>query len=258
MLGAMAAQSFDLWPEGNPGGWSVDGPEVRTEENGILIVRNVNRPTVTFHASPSAKPGAPCVLVVPGGGYNILAIGHEGSEIAEWLNGNGIHAAVLKYRLPKETDSPRHGVSLQDAQRAVRLLRGKASTLGIDPRKLGAMGFSAGGHLSAMLALDPTSAQAPSAVPDFVVLVYPAYLEGEPPLTGQTVAKGAPPAFLVHTLDDHIPIQSSLAYLTACQKAEVPAEAHFYPVGGHGYALRAKEPGLRDWPSQLLAWLARR
>jgi acetyl esterase/lipase len=254
----MVPQVFELWPEGNPVGWSVDGPEIHTEENGILIVRNVNQPTVTFNASATAKPGAPTVLVVPGGGYNLLALGHEGSEIAEWLNKNGIHAAVLKYRLPKEGDVPRHGVSLQDAQQAMRLLREKAASLGINPGKLGAMGFSAGGHLSAMLALDPSSHQAPRSAPDFVVLIYPAYLQGDPPLSGQTLGKEAPPAFLLHTLDDHIPIQSSLAYLTACQKAGVQAEAHFYPVGGHGYALRTKEPGLRDWPSHLLAWLRRR
>lgn len=259
---------FTLWPKGNPGGWARDEKEITEPQGDILVTKFVSTPTLEFFAAPNASPDAPTVIVCPGGGYWLLAIEHEGWDIAKMLNQAGIHAAVLKYRLPvPDRDKVKHQAAWEDAQRSIRLLRSKASELKITADKVGIMGFSAGGHLAAFTScstqpstapIDDVDEQPPS--PDFTVLIYSAYLvaEGEKELkTLMNVTEKTPPVFITHTMDDPITVQSALAYMAACKEKGVPVEAHIYPKGGHGYGLRSKEDGLKDWPIHLISWLKR-
>ncbi len=259
---------FSLWPDGCPGGWTCEEKEAASQEGDILVTKHVGQPTLEFFAAPNAKADAPTVIICPGGGYWLLAIEHEGWDIAKMLNKSGIHAAVLKYRLPvPNRDKVKHQAAWEDAQRSIRIMKTKASELGITPNKIGIMGFSAGGHLAAYTSCNPQPSTAPldnydkaSSRPDFTVLIYSAYLveEGQKELKPEmNVTEKTPPVFLVHTMDDNITVQSAFAYMTVCREKGVPVEAHIYPKGGHGYGLRSKEEGLKDWPSHLVAWLKR-
>lgn len=249
---------IDLWPKGNPGGWKCPLPEVIEGGNdgSVKLLKNVNRPTLEIFRARNAPSTAPTVIVCPGGGYWLLAIDHEGWEVAQMLNERGIHAAVLKYRLPNRPgDVPVHRVPLQDLAEGIRRVRAAARIHGIGGGKVGAMGFSAGGHLVAAAA-----AQTEPRL-DFACLIYPAYLTGttETHVSEEVLPKeGAPPVFIVHTLDDDIPVTQPLRYLETCRKAKVEAEAHVYPKGGHGYGLRIKEAGLRDWGKLAADWILRR
>ena len=228
-----------LWPEGNPNGWTRPDVE-RTEKASDAdydLTFNVSRPTLTHYPGPD--PGAPTVIVLPGGGYYVLAIEHEGKEVAQWLNDIGLNAAVLKYRLPNPEDEVRHGPALEDVQQVLTMI----------PGAVGLLGFSAGAHLAAV------ASNAPGPRPAFTVLVYAGYLDN--PAHPPQVAPGAPPAFLVHAADDPVSCASSLAYAGACVRAGVPVELHLFPKGGHGYGLRSKEPGLMGWPDLLKDWLKR-
>ncbi len=262
-----ASKVIPLWPTGNPGGWSVEGEEIREEDGDIIRIRNVNNPELTYFA-PSAESTGQAMIVCPGGGYNILAIDHEGWEIAQWLAERGVHAFVLKYRLPrKDRDPSRHHAPLQDAQRALRLVRAGAAALEIDPARIGIMGFSAGGHLAAAAAVNAAAdAYAPvdeadevSGRPDFAALIYPAYLisgKDDPVIAPELpVGDSAPPVFFAHTGDDPIPAESSIYFYLALRKAGVPAELHLYPKGGHGYGLRNETDQIRFWPERMLEWM---
>jgi acetyl esterase/lipase len=233
-----------------------------------LIVKNVSSPTLEIFRSKSSKPGSPTVLILPGGGYYVEAIDHEGWEIATRLNLAGFNAAVLKYRLPnRDTDKPLHKVVLQDAQRAIRMLRFHAKEYGMTADRIGILGFSAGGHASAVTSTAPGAAYDSAdeadklkARPDFSVLIYPAYLnvDGTTQLAeGIVVDAHTPPVFIAQAMDDPIPIEGALAYTHACHIAKVPVEIHLFPKGGHGYGLRTHEPGLTTWPDLLIAWLNR-
>jgi acetyl esterase/lipase len=261
---------LDLWPGGPPDGWARTDKEATEHDaqNNFGIVRNVSHPTLQVFPAAHPMAHAPTVIVCPGGGYYVEAIEHEGYEIAKRLNRDGINAAVLKYRLPnRDVDKPLHKAPLQDAQRAIRLLRSKAASFGMDPERVGILGFSAGGHLAAETstapaatyeAIDPADTLSPK--PAFTILIYPAYLDaaGQPQLPPDVQVKvDTPPAFLVQAQDDHAYVASSFAYALACQRANVPAELHIYPKGGHGYGIRSKEPGLSSWIEQLVVWLKR-
>jgi acetyl esterase/lipase len=262
---------LQLWPAGPPNGWKRTDQESseRDSNANFLIVHNVSVPTLQIYKAPHPVADAPTVIVCPGGGYAIEAIEHEGWEIAQRLNDGGINAAVLKYRLPnRDSDHPLALAPLQDAQRAIRLLRFHASEYGFDPHKIGIMGFSAGGHLAALTSNEREgaypagdAADAVSARPDFTALIYPAYLDtnGKPELASDIhVTKETPPAFIVMTMDDPIKVESAIAYALACKATGASAELHVWPKGGHGYGLRSKDPGLKTWPDLLVAWLARR
>jgi acetyl esterase/lipase len=266
-----------------PGGWAVEGAEVREEQahmGGIVTLRNVGEPALYVYG-PQGVPQNRAVIICPGGAYHLLAWDLEGTEVASWLSGLGYHAFVLKYRLPRGGDKERHGAALEDAQRAVSLVRGQAVERGIAPDRVGIMGFSAGGHLAALTGDrgNERSYKAEDAVdavpcrPDFTVLVYPAYLipdqnaaEGagvKEPVGGATglspLFRGldqAPPSFMVHAVDDPVPVGNSTAYLLALKSRKVPGELHVYPDGGHGYGLRS---GLtvKGWPQRLAEWLGR-
>ncbi len=258
-----------LWPMGNPGGWTRSDKEALETPAGetYKIVKNVSQPTLELFLAEKARDGAPTVVVCPGGGYWVEAIEHEGWEMAEFLNRAGFNAAVLKYRLPnRDVDKPLCLAPLQDAQRAIRLLRTNAATYHIDPDRIGILGFSAGGHLAAVTSVEKTDAYLPtdapdqlSARPNFTALIYAAYLDsnGKPELTSDVkVDATTPPAFAVLALDDSVPIESSMAYARACRDAKVPMEIHIFPRGGHGYGLRSHEPRLKTWPDLLVNWIA--
>ncbi|HBO43024.1 MAG TPA: xylanase [Planctomycetaceae bacterium] len=254
--------TVELWPD-RPPGVATDLPENdRPSSEDTRRITDVGRPTMTvYRASESGKP-SPAVLVCPGGGYRILAYDKEGTEIAQWLNSIGITAAVLKYRVPDNRDG-----ALQDAQRAMGLLRHRASAWNLDPNRIGVIGFSAGGHLSARLSTaygertysNVDEADAKPCRPDFTLLVYPAYLHKKDrphELTDEIVVTGkTPPALLVQTQDDRPYVDSSIAYYLALKKAGVPAELHLYASGGHGFGLRPSKFVVSRWPTLAETWL---
>ncbi len=256
-----------LWPNGNPDCWTLSEPETGVESGGILRIKNVSEPSLKIYRPENGGNGL-SMIIAPGGGYSILAWNHEGEEIAEWLNSFGVTAFVLKYRLPKKGDPSRHHVALQDSQRAVRLVRSHAEEWGIRADKIGIMGFSAGGHLSAITATqfgassyDPVDASdALSCRPNFVGLIYPAYLFDKE--TGKLnadfeVTSENPPTFFTHTGDDPVTVESSLIFYQALRNAGVQAELHVFPKGGHGYGMRTEVPGIASWPDLYKSWILR-
>jgi acetyl esterase/lipase len=210
------------------------------------------------------------VVVCPGGGYGILALDLEGTEICEWLNSIGVTGVLLKYRVPKRPGLEKHIAPLQDVQRAIGLVRSRAQEWHLDPTRIGVLGFSAGGHLAAAASTNyetriyprTDAADDTSCRPDFSVLVYPAYLtvkdqgdkiSPELPITAQT-----PPTFIVMAEDDPIRVENALFYTLALKNAKVPCELHIYPTGGHGYGLRPNGQTVTTWPQRAAEWMGAR
>lgn len=284
-----AAETLDLWPGSLPGGETA-APAYAATMNGPmgerqLWVRGVARPSLAVYRP--ARPNGMGVIIIPGGGYEFISVQAEGIAVAERLNAEGITAFVLSYRLPAEGWTARPDVSLQDAQRAMRRVRSDAS-LGVTGR-LGVLGFSAGGHLAAMVSTgwdDPVyvaddPADSLSARPDFAALIYPViltegvhahagsrdHLLGPSPAAALLAARSPlgrvraedPPTFLVHAMDDGlVPPANSVDYAAALSAAGVPVEMHLFDHGGHGFGLRGSpdSPGAL-WPGLLAAWLRR-
>ncbi len=257
-----------LWEKGAPGALG-DG--------------EIDKPALRVYLPERAKAAGTGIVVCPGGGYGALALGHEGHQIAEWLNSNGIAAFVLRYRL-----GPRyhHPAPLQDAQRALRYVRKNAAEFGVAPDRIGIWGFSAGGHLASTAGthFDAGDKDAPDPIdrlscrPDFMILAYPVIslsteyahsgsrrnllgnspdpklvesLSNEKMVTPQT-----PPTFLFHTNQDRgVPAENSVYFYLALRRAGVPAEMHIYERGDHGVGLAAKDPVLSTWPARLADWL---
>ncbi len=260
LQGGPPGTSYDLWPEGKmPGKGSRDpeGPRA-PERTDATRITNVSRPTLTLFPAPG-KEAAPAMIVCPGGGYGYVVIDKEGSEVAAWLNSKGISALVLKYRVPNN----RAG-ALQDVQRALSLARAKATEWKLDPKHLGIIGFSAGGHLAARAStgfgtrsyppIDDADQQ--SCRPDFAVLVYPAYLADKQGAVSADLDLTAdiPPTLIVHSEDDASFVPGSKAYHQALETAKKPHEFLLYPTGGHGYGLRSSLEA-RAWPDAAAAWL---
>ncbi len=234
-----------------------------------VYVARVSQATMTVYPPVGRSTGA-AVVVFPGGGYNVLAIDLEGTEACDWLTSRGITCVLLKYRVPCVKSGPYRNcaTALEDAQRAVGLLRFRAAQWQIDPHKIGVLGFSAGGHMVAALSTHfekrlyrtVDEADKESCRPDFAVALYPGHLavrekafalNPDIQVGGQT-----PPTFLLHAEDDPIdPVENSLAYHAALRKAGVPAEMHVYVNGGHAFGLRRTESPITDWPRLLEAWL---
>jgi acetyl esterase/lipase len=207
------------------------------------------------------------VVVFPGGGYSILAIDLEGTEVCDWLNSVGVTCVLLKYRVPDSGPYPKSSAALQDAQRAMGLVREHATEWGIDPNRIGVLGFSAGGHLVAAISThfeqrlyDPIdAADKLSCRPDFAVVVYPGYLA----LADKNFAANAdinptsntPPTFIVQAEDDTVHVENALVYFQQLKNAKVTAELHIYAQGGHGYGLRRTELPVTTWPSSVETWL---
>ncbi len=271
--------TLPLWPGAAPGGPANPPAEADTttaKDNlitGRPLVRlgNVSVPTMTFYA-PHALGGpapaiAPAIVVFPGGGYNILAIDLEGTEVCDWLNSAGIACVLLKYRVPNTGPWPKSPAALQDAQRAMGLVRENAKDWGIDPSRVGVLGFSAGGHLAAALSThydqrlyDPVdAADKLSCRPDFAVLVYPGYLaladKNFAPNPDIVPTASTPPTFIVQAEDDPVHVENATVYFQQLKNAKVPAELHIFAKGGHGYGLRKTELPVTYWPGLVERWL---
>lgn len=251
-----------LWPNGAPGseGKTV-GEIVRVNENGEHIVSSVHRPSITLYLPSRDTASGVAVVIAPGGGHRELWMDHEGYNVARWLSEHGVAAFVLKYRLARENGSTYtiEGSALPDIQRAVRLVRSRASEWGVDPLRIGVMGFSAGGELAAMastryqagiaVAADPIEHE--SSKPAFQALLYPA-IPHDMSLSIQT-----PPAFLVCGEDDRPDIAQGLPRLyLSLKQAGVSAELHVLARTGHGFGVRpSNRPPVSDWPQLFLEWL---
>ena len=269
------AATLRLWPGAAPGETGDIGPEQDTTKpdgnkvDGRRVIRlgNVSEPTIAIYPAPKNNNTGASVLVCPGGGYHILALDLEGTEVCEWLNSIGVTGVLLKYRVPRRSDREAHDAPLQDAQRAMGILRQRAAEFGIDPKRIGVLGFSAGGHLAAMVsnhwrertypAVDAADAQ--SCRPDFSVLIYPAYLtgknEGKVIAANLPLSADTPPAFLAMAADDPVKAENLLMYAFALTQLKVPVEAHLYPTGGHGYGLRRTDNPLTAWPDRATEWM---
>ena len=261
-----------LWPEGTmPCRRESPAPESMSERSRdhVWIKYNVSKPTVTFFPARAGGERCPALVVCPGGGYGALAWNKEGTEIAEWLNANGYAAFLLKYRVPKNPDG-----AFCDIQRAMGVVRQRAAEFGIDPNRLGVIGFSAGGNLAARVSCDfRKRAYAPMDAadrlpcrPDFTVLVYPwALVKGEDsepvlPLDLRPefpVAPGVPPAFVVQAEDDPFHVENAKAYAAALKRAGIPCELHLYEKGSHGFGLRNPKSPVGEWPNLAVTWLKR-
>lgn len=266
--------TLDLWPHGGPGSPTNSPPEgdTTTAKDNLIagrpIIRlgNVSTPTLTLY-QPKGKNTGAAVVVFPGGGYRILAIDLEGTEVCDWLNEEGITCLLLKYRVPDTGPYPKSAAALQDAQRALGIVREHAAQWHIDPKRVGVLGFSAGGHLAAALSThfdkriyDPIDAgDELSCRPDFAVIIYPGYLamaeQNFAPNQDIHVTGETPPTFLLQAEDDPVHVENSIVYFMALKNAKVPAEMHIYTEGGHGYGLRRTELPVTGWPRLVETWL---
>ncbi len=261
-----ASTTIRLFPGEAPGETKelTETKEIVKENVGsTTLLSNVSTPEITIYPAPGSGLH-PAVVVCPGGGYNILAYDKEGTEVCEWLNGNGITAVLLKYRVPRREGRPKHEAPLQDAQRALSYVRAHAAQLDIKSNQIGIMGFSAGAHLSVMASTSFATRTYPaideadqaSCRPDFCLLVYPAYLDGEnfqlaPEIK---VTADVPPTMIVQAEDDHSYINSALFYYHALKNAKVPAWMHLYSKGGHGFGLRESKFRVSEWPQRAEDW----
>lgn len=273
-----------IWPGAAPDAKPVRGPEIEGQTKSLVAgkpwtwVAEVTQPTMTVYP-PNGKNTGAAVVVLPGGGFEVLAIDLEGTEACDWLTSRGITCVLLKYRVPSEPYDPKcdcrpDGLvtstrSLEDLQRTMGLVRLHAKQWHIDPHKIGVLGFSAGGYLAAEIstkyrqrlyaAVDDADKE--SARPDFAVLVYPGHLAPDKtdsntlnpnvPVTPETS-----PAFLVQAENDKTDgVNQSLTYYAALKKAGVPVEMHLYAQGGHAFGLRRTPFPITGWPRLVEAWL---
>lgn len=275
LAAAEAPKVIELWAGAAPGDRGEIGKEHDTTKPGdnlvggkpVVRLGDVSKPTLTLYRPAPGKNTGVAVMVCPGGGYNILAMDLEGTEICEWLNSLGVTGALLKYRVPKRPGLEKHVAALQDAQRAMGLLRNRSRAYGLDPKRIGVIGFSAGGHLAASLsniydhrtypAVDQADAE--SCRPDFVLLVYPAYLtvkqEQDKIAPELNLTTNTPPTFIAMAEDDPVRVETGLFYAAALHKFKVPFELHIYPTGGHGYGLRRTKDLVTTWPERAAEWM---
>lgn len=258
-----------LFPEGVPGEVTPMIETISKEGNRVAgetvsRVTNVSDPTIAIYRPSEELAGGSAMIVCPGGGYDILAYDLEGDEVCLWLNELGITAVLLKYRVPRREGRPKHEAPLQDLQRAISYVRANASELNIDANRIGVMGFSAGAHLAVMAStsFNKRTYSAKNAIdkvscrPNFCLLIYPAYLDGEhfglaPEIQ---IAPKTPPTMLIQTEDDRSFINSSLFYYYALKEANIPVWMHLYGKGGHGYGLRDTGVMVNSWPDRAEDW----
>lgn len=286
-LAASAADEWKpLWPGEAPG---AKRPPAGSEKiNEGWRYTDIEVPQYQVHLAPEGKRTGQAVVILPGGGYGILAMNHEGHDYAKWLNERGITGVVVKYRVGKPEFGYQFPVPFLDARRAIRTVRANAKEWGVDPAKVGVMGSSAGGHLASLCttrfadtfpeegkdAIDQLSAR-----PDFSILIYPVISMGpvahggsrnnllgkspSPELlekcsTEKQVTKNTPPVFLLSTFDDGVDCRNSLDFASACKANGVPVSLHLFEKGGHGYGMNVAGKGsLEVWPSLLDGWLKR-
>jgi acetyl esterase/lipase len=267
--------TLPLWPNAAPGApRKITGPEadMTTAKDNLIagkpLIRlgNVTVPTLTVYPPKTPNTGA-AIVVFPGGGYNILAIDLEGTEVCDWLNSAGITCVLVKYRVPGTGPYPTSDAALQDAQRAMGIVREHAVEWQIDPKRVGVLGFSAGAHLAAAISThydkrlyDPVdAADQLSCRPDFAVVVYPGYLaiadKDFAPNPDINPTADTPPTFIVQAEDDTVHVENAIVYFMQLKKAKVPAELHIYTEGGHGYGLRRTKLPVTTWPETTQTWL---
>ena len=275
-----------IWPGAVPDAQAVAEPETMVIQSNLvagrpwIAVENVSEPTLTVYSPKGINTGV-AVVVFPGGGYMELAIDLEGTEVCDWLVSKGITAVLLKYRVPRSGQywdkqlrreiDPKAPMALEDAQRAVGLVRFHAAEWHIDPHKIGVLGFSAGGHMVAAISthfdqrLYPRvdAADKESCRPDFAVAIYPGHLSlghnrfGLNPEIATHITPQTPPTFLVQNEDDHVDsVEDSLSYYAALKKAGVPVEMHLYAEGGHAFGIRRTKFPVTRWPELVETWLA--
>lgn len=279
----MAQETKPLYPGEIPGAKPSIDKEKSRQENGILIVSNITRPTLSTYLPEKNIATGAAIIIFPGGGYGINALGHEGTDVAAWLQSKGIAAFVVKYRIPDTaTMKNKETGPLQDAQQAIFTVRAHAKDLGIDPSRIGVMGFSAGGHLAATASthynqemINPAKI---SLRPDFSVLIYPVisfsdsigHIGSRDNLIGKNpskekieaysnelqVNKKTPPAFLAHAKDDPVNVKNSIVYTEALKKNKVPVELLLFEKGGHGYGMHNPQSTIQ-WPDELIKWLTK-
>ncbi len=262
---------LDVWPAKPPGDTTDIGEEKDTPDKNdasiIQSITNVSHSTLTVYRPAKDKDTGVAVVIAPGGGYTNLAWAKEGIDPAEWLNSIGVTGVVLKYRVPRRPDNPKDQPPVQalmDAQRALSLVRSKAEEWGINPNRIGMLGFSAGGHLTAWAATNfDKRAYEPidgvdklSCRPDFGVCIYPGGLVAKDSdnLSQEIrVSKETPPMFFAHAANDKA--ENSVAMFLALRKAGVPAELHIYASGGHGFGLRPSDKPCSTWPQRCADWM---
>lgn len=258
----LSAQTIiNVWPEGKMPGQGAKAPEGEVKRSdGFQRITNVSNPTLTlFQAKRPDDSPAPTIIVCPGGGYGYCVMDKEGSEIAAWLNNHGITALVLKYRTPNNREG-----AFQDVQRAISVTRSKAAEWNVDSKRIGVIGFSAGGNLAAK-ASAPVESRGYSAIdaidqqscrPDFAILVYPAYLDDKSGAVAADLNLKAsiPPTLIIHSEDDKRHVTGSKIYHEALNAAKIAHEFKLYPTGGHGYGLHC-ERDAKAWPEDALKWL---
>jgi acetyl esterase/lipase len=267
-----------IWPGTAPGETGAIGPEhdtTTTADNliaGRPVIRlgDVTDPTMTVYSPRADIDTGAAVVVFPGGGFRILAIDLEGTEVCQWLNSIGVTGVLLKYRVPARHGLANYAAALQDAQRAVGLVRSEAKELGVDPSRIGTLGFSAGGNLSALLCANAAQrtyaavdgADSVSCRPDFQILIYPGGLVipggGLAIASNVAVSAATPPTFLTMAQDDPVHVEQVLGYAAALQAAKIPMELHVYPTGGHGYGLRPTKDFVTSWPERATDWMRSR
>lgn len=268
-------KTINVWP-GKPPGETKDLPPEADQTKPtdpliagrrIIKLGNVSTPQLTIYRPAKDKDTGASVIICPGGGHYILAYDLEGTEVAEWLNEIGVTGIVLKYRVPFRDSEKRWLAAVQDGQRSMSLVRSRAAEWGLDPKRIGILGFSAGGQLAAMVSIldDQRQYEAQDEVdktscrPDFAVLVYPGGLteRDEPKLRDEVkVTRNSPPAFFIHAANDNVTVLNSLLLATELKKAGVPSELHVFATGGHGYGLRHVDgQPVTDWPKPCATWL---
>lgn len=269
-LQAAGPLTVKLWPQGAPEpAGSVAGPEeIQPKRDGRQVrLVNVSEPTLSIYQPE--RPNGTAVLVAPGGAYQFLAIEHEGTQVCERLAAAGVTCALLRYRVPTRSQADPGREALQDAQRAMGLLRKRAAEWRLKPDQIGFLGFSAGGHLAIKMALSGGQRNYPTdplldvqdATPNFLVPIYPAYLMDPGGAfrlrTDLVVTAKAPPICLVHAHDDKdlsTSAGSALLYLEY-QRQQLPAELHIYGHGGHGFGLKPSVLPSADWLQRVLEWM---
>ncbi len=281
LTSAFAAEPFavlNVWPGTPPGDTKILPPEADQTKPAdkliagrrIIKLGNVSTPQLAVYRPSREKDTGAAVIICPGGGFSILAYDLEGTEVAAWLNSIGVTGIVLKYRVPARDPQKRWLAPVQDAQRALSLVRSKAGEWGLDPHRLGLLGFSAGGATAGMTSLlfDQRQYAVLDAIdqvpcrPDFTLLIYSAgFVErGQTTFNADlTVPKNTPPMFFVQAFDDNVPVQNSLLLAAELKKAGGSAEVHVYDTGGHGYGLRyVPTLPVTTWPKRAEEWLSRR
>ncbi|MBX3740707.1 MAG: alpha/beta hydrolase [Akkermansiaceae bacterium] len=278
LAGIVSAQYKDLWPTEAPGDPQRAAGSEKANDHGHLS--QIEAPQYQTYLPEKDKATGAAVVILPGGGYGIVAIQHEGHELAKWFAERGVVGVVVKYRVPNQFPTP-----FLDARRAIRTVRANADAWGVDPKKVGIMGFSAGGHLASLCTTrfndtfpeqeNRDEIDKLSARPDFSMLIYPVISMGpvghggsrknllgpeptpeqiEKYSTEKAVTPETPPVFLLSTADDAVDCRNSLSFAAACKENKVPVTLHLFETGGHGYGLHGKGE-LAKWPMLLEGWL---